>query len=123
MLYYKSYMDQLSKILSLAIGLIVVVIAFAVFTGRINLGSNFPKLLSNNVKNITPTPTISQSKFDQLFENTDKQLNQATKVTKYNSSDVKTSSATSIPATGNPTEIISLAIGTFAFGVYLRKLK
>jgi hypothetical protein len=116
-------MDQLSKILSLAVGLIVVVAAFAVFTGRINLGNGFPKLLSNNTVKTTPTPTISQPKFNQLFENTDKQLSQATKTNEYNSSEMSKSSATSIPATGNPTIMLTLAIGTFAMGNYLRRLK
>lgn len=116
-------MDQLSKILSLAIGLIVVVTAFAVFTGRINLGGSFPKFFSNNTVKVTPTQSPAQTGFKAVFENTDKQLSQASKVNKYNPVDTKTPSATSIPATGSPTIMISLAIGMFGLGNYLRKSK
>lgn len=116
-------MDQLSKILSLAIGLIVVVTAFAVFSGRINLGGSFPKLFLNNTVKTTPTPSPTKTGFEAVFNNTDKQLTQATKVNKYNPNEVNTPNATSIPATGSPTIMISLAIGMFGLGSYLRKSK
>lgn len=114
-------MDQLSKIVSLSIGLIIVVIAFAVFTGRVNLGNGFPNFLSKSNLKITITPT-PQPKFNQLFENSSPELKQSAPAKIYSDEKID-SAATSIPATGSPTEVIALAISMFAMGTYLRKVK
>lgn len=123
-------MDSFNKVISFALGLVVVLVFFAVVTGRINFKS---KTSTTSAKTtITPTPAQKNSGgFFGLFKPatptptpTSKPVSSATKgaiesnVYKQNT---ETSSAKSIPSTGLPTLFIPMLISGLAGGSLLRK--
>lgn len=110
-------MNNLNKIISLVIGLITVVVFFAVLTGRINLGT---KLSRTNKTTITPSPT------SKPVLNTGKTPTPtlAYKVNRYQAqTGTAGTNITSIPATGIPTPLISALFAVLLGGVYLRGKK
>lgn len=113
-------MDQLNKIISLAIGLIIVVISFAALTGRIDLSKNFPQLLTSKKIVTTPTPSIESPK--TVLISNDVNLESSATVNKYNLIPGN-SNATQIPETGSPTEALGLAISLIAVAQYLKRIK
>lgn len=124
-------MDSFNKVISFALGLVVVLVFFAVVTGKINLKSKTSTSASKSIltptpaqknsggffglfKSATPTPTptpktISSVKVDTSENNVYKQNN------------TTTSSAKSIPSTGLPTLFIPMLISGLAGGSLLRK--
>lgn len=113
-------MDQLNKIVSLAIGLIIVVISFAALTGRIDLSKNFPQLLSSKKITSTPTPAVVAQK-TVLIAN-DANLESSAAVNKYDQN-LGSANPTQIPETGSPTEALGIAISLIAVGQYLKRIK
>ncbi len=122
-------MDSFNKVISFALGLVVVLVFFAVVTGKINLKSKTSTSASKSI--LTPTPaqknnggffglfksatstptptakTISSIKMDTSEDNVYKQ-------------NTTTSSAKSIPSTGLPTLFIPILISGLAGGSILR---
>jgi len=125
-------MDNFNKVLSFILGLVVVVVFFAVLTGRLSFKKNFPFITSKSNSmtksdGITPTPrlTITPTPVSSLVISSQK-----TSSSKENASDdnsyyrrYQTTSTTpkSIPSTGSPTFLIPFFISTLGFGFYLRK--
>lgn len=109
-------MEGLNKIISLFLGLIVVVIFFAVISGRINLKNKFPKLTGTKAT-ITPTTTPKPASIKVTSE-ADQLPHPYKKPTPILT---QTRRLTSIPATGAPTALIPLAFASFFGGMYLRK--
>lgn len=117
-------MDNLNKTISFVLGLVVVLVFFAVITGRINLKGKLPFLSKTTV----PTPTLSISQPDSVLVNTEtntKSSNQNTNLTgsynKYKLVNGKTPST--IPQTGSPTLLIPILISVLGGGLMLRKIK
>jgi hypothetical protein len=114
-------MEGLNKIISLFLGLIVVVIFFAVITGRINLKNRFPQLGKLQTKpTAIPTPTSPEAKTTiKVTSETTGQTNYYQKPTLTPAQ--KYTSTTTIPATGAPTFFLPLALSGFLGGIYLRR--
>lgn len=102
-------MDSFNKVISFILGLVVVIVFFAVVTGRLKIGKFNPQVFS---KKLTPTPTPISS---INIPSTD----QAQTTTKYNN--YKTQNPKTIPATGIPTFFIPSLIGGALGGSFLRK--
>lgn len=104
-------MEGLNRIIFLVLGLIAVVIFFAVLTGRINLKDKLPTF-SDGAKNekVTPTPA------DDKKTPTSSQNQPYNKDTTVTSNPIKT-----IPATGVSDFFIPLAFSFLALGFYLKK--
>lgn len=111
-------MENINKIISLFIGLVVVLVIFGVVTGRINLRDRLPRFLSG--RQISPTPTASPApkKQAEKIEGAVNQYNNKTTPAEGQKGDL-----TEIPATGAGTLFIPLAISSFFLGVYLKKIK
>lgn len=102
-------MDNFNKVISFVLGLVVVIVFFAVITGRIKLGKYTPSF----AKKPTPTPTVVSSiKIEE----------EKTVVSTNNNYQYQTTKTPSkIPSSGLPTFFIpSLLAGVFG-GSYLRK--
>lgn len=110
-------MENINKLISLFLGLIVVVIFFAVISGRIDLKGKFFKLGKGST---TPTPTPKTQPIKVTSE-VDEGVHLYQKPTLTQAQ--KYSKTTSIPATGAPTIFLPLAFSSFFGGVWLRKLK
>lgn len=106
-------MDNFNKIVSFILGLVVVIVFFAVITGRIKLGKYTPSF----AKKPTPTPTVvSTVKIEDKPTNVVYNNYQTTNKNTYS-----TKTPTTIPSSGLPTFFIpSLLAGVFG-GSYLRK--
>lgn len=106
-------MDNLNKTISFVLGLVVVLVFFAVISGRLNLKSNLPFI----GKSATPTPTQTQIKTTISGQN-----NQNPKeINSYKNSTVKT--PLTIPQTGSPTLLIPVLISGLGSGILLRRVK
>ncbi|MCR4276600.1 MAG: hypothetical protein NUV87_00565 [Candidatus Roizmanbacteria bacterium] len=123
-------MDSFNKVISFALGLIVVLVFFAVVTGKINLKSKTSTSASKTT--ITPTPAQkNNSGFFGLFRSatptptpTVKPISSIKADTSENNiykQNTTTSSAKSIPSTGLPTLFIPMLISGLAGGSLLRK--
>lgn len=100
-------MEGLNKIISFILGLVVVIVFFAVVTGRINL-KNIGKKNTIATVSITPTPkAISSIKI--------------TPINNSYSSSTKSTSPSSIPSTGLPTIFIPTLLAGLFGGSMLRK--
>jgi cytoskeletal protein RodZ len=140
-------MEGMNKIISLFLGLVVVMVLFAIITGRFtpfkskNLSSTATKISG------TPTPTpAGQKKFLGLFNigstkptvtptptkatvvvdttTTGSYTNTATNTsngTYINPTTNQVGSIKTIPATGSPTELLPLFGSALLAGVYLRR--
>ena len=106
-------MDNANKIFSFVLGLVVVIVFLAVITGRLNLKQIRILPLS---KNTTLTPMISPSPTPELS------AMQPVVNTNQKTSNTQTlGSVKTIPNTGAPTLLLSLAISGLFGGIYLRK--
>ena len=123
-------MDSFNKVISFILGLVVVLVFFAVVTGKINLKSK-----TSSALNITPTPIQKNSGgFFGFFKSatpltptpTQKQSSVAistneNNVYKQNDQVAKSSNAKSIPSTGLPTLLIPILLSGLIGGGFLRK--
>ncbi len=106
-------MDNLNKTISFVLGLVVVLVFFAVISGRLNLKGKLPFIS----KSTTPTPTQIQIKTTGSSQN-----NQSLKeINSYKNNTVKT--PVTIPQTGSPTLLIPLLISGLGSGILLRRAK
>ena len=128
-------MDSFNKVISFVLGLVVVLVFFAVVTGKINLksktgttsttktaisptsapksnGGFFGFLKSNN-----PTPTPTQKPASSITINTSEN-----NVYKQNNQVAQQSNAKSIPSTGLPTLFLPLLFSGLIGGSILRKV-
>lgn len=123
-------MDSFNKVISFALGLVVVLVFFAVVTGKINLKSKTSTTAAKTT--ITPTPTQKNSGgFFGFFKSSTPTPTPTTKSTSSNTEETgdnnvykqntTTSSAKSIPSTGLPTLFIPMLISGLAGGSLLRK--
>ena len=108
-------MDQLNKIISLAIGLIFVIFILAVLTGKIDLKSKFPSFFKNTKStttntSITPTPSIKLTKAISYKNNYQNQTSAS-----------NNNNLSSIPSTGSPTTTLLFSVSTLLSGIYLRR--
>jgi len=109
-------MDNFNKVLSFILGLVVVIVFFAVLTGRINLKKNFRFLSAKTSPTpqtkITPTPvstvTISNTSSTQS-------------TTSYNRYQTTNKTPSTIPSTGSPTFLLPFFFSTLGAGIYLKK--
>lgn len=113
-------MEGLNRIIFLVLGLVAVVIFFAVLTGRINLKGRLPTFSDLGKKEaLTPTPTPSKTAADNNKNSTAASQNQP-----YATSNQPTDSSkkiTAIPATGASTLIVPISILFLTLGVSLKK--
>lgn len=117
-------MESLNRIIFLILGLVAVIIFFAVLTGRINLKGKLPTFSDGAKKeNLTPTPTSVQSN----ISNTEtKKTDTASENKPYKTTDSTTTAQkklTSIPATGLPTLLWPVSLSFFGIGFYLARRK
>lgn len=111
-------MGNLNKIVSLVIGLITVVVFFAVLTGRINLGTK----LSRTNKSIAPTLTPTPKKALTSPKTPTPTL--AYKVNRYQAQGASSpANINNIPATGLPLPLIPAIFATLLAGVYFKGKK
>jgi hypothetical protein len=99
-------MDSFNKIISFVLGLVVVLVFFAVITGKLNLKN---KLISTSTITPTSIPTSTQ------------QPSPTTIVSTNNYNTYKTTLPKSIPATGLPTLFIPILLSGIISGGFLRK--
>jgi len=122
-------MDSFNKVISFALGLVVVLVFFAVVTGTINLKSKTATSASKST--ITPTPAQKNNGgFFGFFKSsiptpttTPKPTSSTVEGSNENNvykQNVTTSSAKSIPSTGLPTLFIPMLISGLAGGSLLR---
>ncbi|NMB84002.1 hypothetical protein GYA28_01810 [Candidatus Roizmanbacteria bacterium] len=102
-------MENMNKIVSFILGLVVVVVFLAIVSGKIKLGGKLSNI-TGAVKT-TPTPTVSKLTLPtpQIT-----QYNQYQ--TQKNNGAVKT-----IPATGSPTLLVPFVLTGLGSGLFLRK--
>lgn len=120
-------MDSFNKVISFILGLVVVLVFFAVVTGKINFKS---KTSSTSKSILTPTPAQKNSSgFFGLFKSatptpTQKPSNitiSGTNNTYKQTNQVSNSTAKSIPSTGLPTLFIPVLFSSLVGGSFLRK--
>lgn len=125
-------MDSFNKVISFVLGLVVVLVFFAVVTGKINLKGKL-----GTTANITPTPTKTQQKnsggFFGFFKSNSPTPTPTQKpssivintnennVYKQNNQLTQYPTAKSIPSTGLPTIFIPILFSGLAGGSFLRK--
>lgn len=127
-------MDSFNKVISFVLGLVVVLVFFAVVTGKINLKSK-SNTDSKTVVSISPTPTVkptvNNGGFFGFFRSTSPTPTQKLSSITINTSENNTykqsnqtygsSTAKSIPSTGLPTLFVPLLFSGLAGGSFLRK--
>ena len=121
-------MDSFNKVISFVLGLVVVLVFFAVVTGKINLKSktspSSPVQKNSGgffglFKSASPTPTlIPTSTPSSITINTNTSGNN---VYKQNNQTSQYSNAKSIPSTGLPTLFIPILFSGLVGGSFLRK--
>ena len=119
--YNICYMDNFNKVLSFILGLVVVIVFFAVLTGRLSLKKGFPFISTKTTPaistkatptakaDVTPTPTPVSS------------VVVSSPTPTYQRYQTTTKTPSSIPSTGSPTLLLPFLISTLAAGFYLRK--
>jgi len=105
-------MDSFNKIISFVLGLVVVIVFFAVVTGKINLKTGFPKLAPK--KTTTPTATLSPTPISKITVN--EKTNETLSYGKYENSQ-KTAS---IPETGISSLFLPALLSGAVFGSFLK---
>ncbi len=110
-------MEDVNKVFSLILGLIVVILFFAVVTGKINLGHKLSSLFAKKgtVTNNKQVPSPSPTPISQLSI-INKKKNEVQD--KINETETK-----EIPSTGLPTEVLLSLYGAIPIGFFLRKTK
>jgi hypothetical protein len=114
-------MENMNKIISFILGLIVVIVFIAVISGRLKLGEKVASLTkSGTATKTTPTPTPVTT------------ANNVTTTNRYATNTTTTTNTTtkggntvqgvnSIPNTGAETALIPTALSMFGAGMFLRK--
>ncbi len=121
-------MDNLNKLISFGLGLIVVVVFLAVVTGKINLGKNVAKLTGKNSPTPTKTKTTTSNEINNYKDGTSKitpastLVVQDTKNKTTNTYQAGEKAPSTIPATGAPTLLIPLLLSSVGGGVLLKKI-
>jgi cellulase/cellobiase CelA1 len=133
-------MDSFNKVISFVLGLVVVLVFFAVVTGKINLTGK-TKTISTSKSILTPTPTQKSSGgfFSFLkratptptptkkltssvtINNNENNENNENNVYKQNSQISGSSNIKTIPSTGLPTLFIPILFSGLIGGSFLRK--
>jgi len=129
-------MDSFNKVISFVLGLVVVLVFFAVITGKINLKSKTNTTSTSRstlsptptpkssggffgfFKPATPTPTPTLKPISSITTNTGASGNNTYN---QNGQTVKYPSAKSIPSTGLPTIFLPILFSGLAGGSFLRK--
>ena len=125
-------MDNVNKIISFILGLIVVIVFIAIVTGKFNLGKSIKSLSSAKV-----TPTVTPAFIHPSTEATNSYVvtpavtkplttyPTGSKISQYNSNGSGTQvggrNLSAIPNTGAPTFLIPLVLSMLAGGTFLRK--
>lgn len=109
-------MDNVNKVISFILGLVVVVIFIAILSGRIKIGGTTIPFLSHSNPTPTPTPSIKITPTPKITV-----IYPTAIVSNTNSnSDSYQGGVTSIPSTG-PELLFPIAASLFAGGMFLRK--
>ena len=126
--YNICYMDNINKLISFGLGLIVVVVFLAVVTGKINLGKNVTKLTGK----ISPTPTKTKTTTSNEMNNykdgtslitpASSLIVQDTTNKAYSTYQTGEKAPSTIPATGVPTFLIPVLLSGIGSGVLLKKI-
>lgn len=107
-------MEGTNKLISLILGLVVVVVFFAVVTGKIDLKKGFTRLnTKSNAVKISPTRVPTPTPISTIITK-----NQNTGYTKHTAPAPK-----KIPSTGLPTDILGLLLASPTIGYFLRRYK
>jgi len=125
-------MDSFNKVISFILGLIVVMVFFAVVSGKINLKTNTTSISNTTLtptptqksgggffgffKSTSPTPTPTQEPIPTVVTNTN-----GTNVYKQNTQTTQYSNVKSIPSTGLPTLFIPMLLSGLIGGNILKK--
>lgn len=121
-------MDNINKLISFGLGLIVVVVFLAVVTGKINLGKNVTKLTGKTSPTPTKTKTATSNEMNDYKDSVAKitpassLIVQDTKDKTYNSYKEGEKAPSTIPATGVPTLLIPLFLSGIGSGALLKKI-
>lgn len=111
-------MDSFNKVISFVLGLVVVLVFFAVVTGRLKLPGKLSTPFSKSTTTAIPTPTpistvkISDNSKESVLRNNYKAQTTPTKTV---------SKPGEIPATGLPTLFIPSLLAGAAGGLFLRR--
>lgn len=118
-------MEGLNKIIFLVLGLIAVIIFFAVLTGRINLKGKLPTFSDIGKKvNSTPTPTVSKTEPTTVYKrNSINPTPNNQSYTKNNQTKNPTKTITSIPATGVPVLFLTAAFALLGAGIVISSFR
>lgn len=115
-------MDSFNKVISFVLGLVVVLVFFAVVTGKINLKSKTSTTAQKNssgffglFKSAAPTPTPT-------FKPSPVTINTNTSGNNVYKQNTPNSTAKSIPSTGIPTLFIPILFTGLMGGSFLRKV-
>ena len=121
-------MDSFNKVISFVLGLVVVLVFFAVVTGKINLKSKTSSVPDSKIvvsptpvkkntggffsflKKVSPTPTPTQKPLQSIT------------VENIENNTYKNTSPKSIPSAGLPTIFIPILFSGVAGGNFLRKI-
>ncbi|PIV09643.1 hypothetical protein COS31_04570 [Candidatus Roizmanbacteria bacterium CG02_land_8_20_14_3_00_36_15] len=107
-------MDNFNKVISFALGLVVVVVFLAVISGKINLKNKIPQLSGLSKTQVTPSPTTTPRPVQTPSAGYSLYKNASVSVD-------KTQPTKTIPATGAPTIFIPMLFSTFITGLYFKK--
>ncbi len=121
-------MDSFNKVISFVLGLVVVLVFFAVVTGKINLKSKTSSTANTNTV-ISPTPVKKNTggffsflkKVSPTPTPTQKPLSSIT-ISNAENNTYKNTSPKSIPSAGLPTIFIPILFSGLAGGSFLRKV-
>ncbi|HLD26568.1 MAG TPA: hypothetical protein VJB63_01255 [Patescibacteria group bacterium] len=117
-------MEGLNRIIFLVLGLVAVVIFFAVLTGRINLKGKLPTFSDGTTK-VTITPTASPAPSSTSSSSNENKNSPSTSKNKPYNTNSKTNPTskpiTTIPATGISEFFFALVFVLLAIGVYMKK--
>lgn len=117
-------MEGLNRIIFLVLGLVAVVIFFAVLTGRINLKGKLPTLSGDTTKEtITPTTSPSTVPSSQNKNNTNTSQNKPYTTPTSNKTSSNAKPLTTIPATGISEFFFALVFVLLAIGAYMKLTK
>jgi len=109
-------MDNFNKVLSFVLGLVVMIVFFAVITGRINFKNKFPFLSATTsiTPQAQPTPTPVSS---VTVSNT----SSSSSTSSHNRYQTTNKTPSTIPSTGSPTLLLPFFFFTLGAGIYLKK--
>lgn len=120
-------MEGINRIFFLVLGLVAVVLFFAVVTGRITLKGFLPRLSfsQRNEVSATPTPTSAKTTTAATQKTSTATQSKSTTNSSIGTSNTQTKggTVTTIPETGPSAFIYPLALALFAGGIYLVKYR